>query len=268
MYVWFSTFPQNFPSAFTFTEIGFYAEKDVILHASEFSFTGMIAFNNTSANCNLSLNDCITALSPGEKELLLRESSVLSYKKGEMIIRQDFSASHLYLLESGLVTLNVFDDRRVSTVKLLTPQSFIGIMCSFAGRRLDFSATALQNSTIRLVEMDTFEQIIKTNGDFAYLFIRYISSLTNEMVHWIMRVKGRNVDGAIALILLEFSEIYQSTDFELPVTRKELASIIGYSKESVINTLSHFNKDNIIRINEKNVSILDSKRLTLISQAG
>jgi len=47
-----------------------------------------------------------------------------------------------------------------------------------------------------------------------------------------------------------------------------LASIIGYSKESVINTLSHFNKDNIIRINEKNVSILDSKRLTLISQAG
>jgi CRP-like cAMP-binding protein len=185
-----------------------------------------------------------------------------------MIIRQDFSASHLYLLESGLVTLNVFDDHRVSTVKLLTPQSFIGIMCSFAGRRLDFSATALQNSTIRLVEMDTFERITKNNGEFAFMFIRYISSLTNEMVHWIMRVKGRNVDGAIALILLEFSGIYQSEEFELPVTRKELASIIGYSKESVINTLSQFNKDNIIHIREKSVAIIDAKRLRLISQAG
>lgn len=224
--------------------------------------------NSISSNCSITLEDCLQMLSMDEKEMLYENSTVLQYSKGEMVIRQDFSASHLYLLESGLVSLNVFDDHRVATVKLLTPQSFVGIMCSFASKKLDFSATALTETTIRLVDMELFEKIIKNNGEFAYLFIRHISTLTNDMVHWIMRVKGRNVDGALAMVLVEFSAIFQQSIYELPVTRKELAGIIGYSKESVINTLSAFNKDGIINVNDKQIEILDKERLKNIINIG
>ncbi len=222
----------------------------------------------TNSGCNVTLEDCFAILKDEEKNMLYANSSLLNYRKGEMIIRQNFSASHLYLLETGIVTINVFDDHRVSTVKILTEMNFIGIMCSFAGRQLDFSATALQDSEVRLIDMDAFQSILKRNGNFAFQFIRHISTLTNDMVHWIMRIKGRNVDGALAMLLMEFASIYKSNQFELPLTRKEFAAIIGYSKESVINTLSSFNKDRIIEVKDKSVTILDIDRLNLIIQAG
>ena len=227
-------------------------------------------FIDTDKNpqCKITLNDCFSELSKEDMNYLRENSNVLHYKKSEMIIRQNFSASHLYLLEKGLVNLSVFDDHKISTVKLITPDNFIGIMCSFASKKLDFSATALQDSEVRLVEVDSFKKLLKRNGEFAYKFIRHLSTLTNEMVHWIMRIKGRNVDGALAIILTEFAEIYGSNQFDLPVTRKELASIIGYSKESVINTLSTLNRDNVISVCEKHIEILDPARLESIIQNG
>lgn len=228
----------------------------------------MVIDIDKNSQSKITLNDCFSELCKEDINYLRENSNVLPYKKGEMIVRQNFSASHLYLLEKGLVNLSVFDDHKISTVKLITPDNFIGIMCSFASKKLDFSATALQNSEVRLIEGERFKELLTRNGEFAYKFIQHISTLTNEMVHWIMRIKGRNVDGALALILTEFAEIYGSNRYDLPVTRKELASIIGYSKESIINTLSTLNKDNVINVSEKHIEIIDPTRLESIIQNG
>lgn len=217
--------------------------------------------SSISSNCSITLEDCLYVLSDQERELLYQNSSLLHFGKGEMVIRQDFSASHLYLLESGLISLNVFDDHRVSTVKLLTSQSFIGIMSSFTHNKIDFTATALQDSRIRLVEMEVFEKLIKKNGEFAYIFLRHLSELTNDMINWMVKIKGRDVCGALAMVLLEFSEIYQNDFFELPVSIKKLSGIIGFPKDDVIETLATLDRDGIVAVGEKYVEIIDSKRL-------
>jgi CRP-like cAMP-binding protein len=52
------------------------------------------------------------------------------------------------------------------------------------------------------------------------------------------------------------------------MVRQELANVLGYSKESVINTLSKFNKDNIINVSDKKIEILDMEKLIQISKLG
>ncbi|MDO9594974.1 MAG: helix-turn-helix domain-containing protein, partial [Lutibacter sp.] len=68
--------------------------------------------------------------------------------------------------------------------------------------------------------------------------------------------------------LLEFVEIYNSKTFTLPVVRKELADMLGYSKESVINTLSKFNREGIINVSDRKIEILDISKLEQISKLG
>ncbi len=57
-------------------------------------------------------------------------------------------------------------------------------------------------------------------------------------------------------------------NFELNITRKELAELSGMSTESVIRMLKRFKDDGIIAMDEKNISIIDYDKLYQISQYG
>ena len=44
--------------------------------------------------------------------------------------------------------------------------------------------------------------------------------------------------------------------------------MLGYSKESVINTLSEFNKEKIIKVSDRKIEILNINKLKQISKLG
>lgn len=54
----------------------------------------------------------------------------------------------------------------------------------------------------------------------------------------------------------------------LPLVREDLANMLGYSKESVINTLSKFNQEGILNVSVKKIEIIDYKKLENISKTG
>jgi CRP-like cAMP-binding protein len=95
-----------------------------------------------------------------------------------------------------------------------------------------------------------------------------MSGIANGLFHSMTRLSQKNIDGALSILLLDFATIYKSTTFMLPVVRKELADMLGYSKESVINTLSKFNKEGILNVNDRKIEILDLKKLKQISVLG
>lgn len=116
--------------------------------------------------------------------------------------------------------------------------------------------------------MNIIEKFIKNNGNFALNLIKHMSGVTNGVFHRITSLSQKNIDGALAMILLEFEKIYNSKSYSLPINRIELANILGYSKESVINTLSKFNKEEIINLSDRKIEILNSKKLKQISKLG
>ena len=56
--------------------------------------------------------------------------------------------------------------------------------------------------------------------------------------------------------------------FELPVSRREIAEYIGMTTENVIRTLSEFRRDKLIRINGKEIEIMDVETMKKISSFG
>ncbi|MBE9469280.1 MAG: Crp/Fnr family transcriptional regulator [Bacteroidetes bacterium] len=223
---------------------------------------------NTFQEINISADKCFDVLTDIEKQELLKSKMEIEFKAGETIIKKGFVASNILYIEEGLVRIDIETDKQSTTVNILPPKHFIGIICSFASLNFDFSAVALEKTTISLFNIKLFEKFIQQNGKFAFNFVRHLSFLSKNTIHRIARLSQKNIYGAVAILLCDFSKIYNSDSFTLPMNRKEMANIFGYSKESVINTLSKLNKDGILNVNDKKIVILDKKKLIQIGERG
>ena len=56
-------------------------------------------------------------------------------------------------------------------------------------------------------------------------------------------------------------EVFYSQEFDLPLTRKEMAEYVGMTTENVIRTLSEFRKDGILKIYGKTIQIVKMESL-------
>ena len=63
-------------------------------------------------------------------------------------------------------------------------------------------------------------------------------------------------------------EIYNSYDFELDLTRKELAELSSMSMENAVRILSEFRKDSILSVEGKRIKILELDILKKLSDIG
>ncbi len=209
-----------------------------------------------------------STLSEDERELVIENSTLVTFKKNETIIKQGYMADNILYLEKGLVKLSVDDKIRSTVFKIVADDTFVGLMCSFVKRTVDFSAVAINPSTIRLIDRDIFEGLIRNNGEFAVSVVCRMSAMTNKIVHDLIYLSHKHADGAICTILMELSFIFKSNSFQMPFTRIELADTVGYSKESVITCLSSLQRENIIKASGKNIEIIDPKRLEIIARNG
>ncbi|MGB5436921.1 MAG: Crp/Fnr family transcriptional regulator [Maribacter sp.] len=212
--------------------------------------------------------DCLNLLTDDEKQELVNNKTDIYFEPGEHIVKKGILANNVLYLTKGLVKLDIINESKQTTVTILQSHSFIGIVCCFAFRKLDFTATALTKAQVSFIGMDIFEGFIKNNGDFALSLIKHMSGMSNQLLHRLTSLSQKNIDGALAYVLLDFRSIFNADAFELPMSRVELANMLDYSKESVINTLSKFNKEGIITVDDRKIKILDRNNLEQICKLG
>ena len=107
------------------------------------------------------------------------------------------------------------------------------------------------------------------NAMFTMDLMIHISEATDKIILENLAIKRKHLKGRVAHVLLYFADyIYGSDEFELPISRREIAEYIGMTTENVIRTLSEFRKDKIIKIFGKDILISDKKRLEGISEFG
>jgi CRP-like cAMP-binding protein len=211
---------------------------------------------------------CLNELTPKEQNELIANKTDIEFEPGEIIVKRGLSVSHVLYLIDGLVKLEFVNDGKLSTVGLIHSHQFIGIICCFAFEKFDFTVTALEKTKVSFIDKNVFENFIKTNPGFALNLIKHMSGVSNGLLHRITNLSQKNIDGALSIILLDFADLYKSDKFKLPMVRKELANMLGYSKESVINTLSKFNREGILKVSDRNIEIVHKSTLIQISKIG
>ncbi|NLA15121.1 MAG: Crp/Fnr family transcriptional regulator [Bacteroidales bacterium] len=209
-----------------------------------------------------------THLTPEELNELLDSSVLVNYDKNDVIIKQGSLASQILALEQGMVKLNFRESQKDTTFGFSTQGDFIGLMCSFVKKKLEFSAIAITPCQVRVFNRDLFEDLIGRNGAFAIYMVTMMSELINVAVHKLITLSHRNAGGALATFLLNLVKVFGSEQMVLPFTREEIANTLGYSRESIINTLQEFQRDGFISISGKNLEVLNRSALGSIAEKG
>lgn len=208
-------------------------------------------------------------LSATELGILSNNCAQSVFKKGDIIIKQNSLSTNVVYVKSGLVKLHVDGPRKEMILRIVKAPSYLCLPSSLGDKVNHFSATALENTSVCFIDLNTFRQFIYTNGDFAYQLIIDLSRTQIQSFHTCVNNAQKHSAGKVADALLFFSEeIYKNPSFVLPVSRLDMSDITGTTRESVSRILSDFHNDNIIRLEGKRVTILNASRLKQISEKG
>jgi CRP/FNR family transcriptional regulator len=217
----------------------------------------------TCEECSLS-QAFFHALNPESVISYCSSKTEQSYPAGTRVIQQGEPIRHFIYLQSGLVKL---ERKNTLTgvnqiISFNRPKDFITLMDIFGETQYSYSITTLEESTFCIFDLEGIRQLIQTNAQFGYRIIDIIGRETNKVINNLLLIVEKRLYGKVAHLLLFFADnIYQSDQFELPISRKEIAEHLGLSIETVIRTLSEFRKDKLIKVYGKGIEIIDKEGL-------
>jgi CRP-like cAMP-binding protein len=212
----------------------------------------------------------VQLLNEKEREMLRENCNIVRFNKKDIIFRQNTRTSHIMIIISGLVKIyKEGRGLRQIILKLSLPGNYIGILSVLGDQIHQYSASAIEASDICFIDINAFRNIIMENGKYGLKLLSLISQEGLFIFKRLINQTHKQLPGRIADVLLYFShDVFNSSKFTLPLTRRELAELAGTTKESFIRTLTEFKNDKIIRLNGPEVEIISHDIINTLSEFG
>lgn len=210
---------------------------------------------------------CFEYLTSEEQELVNKNRIELSYKKGEILAKQGTFASHIIFLNEGLVKVYLEGRPKDLILKIVPSNHLIGLPSIYDGNnRFIYSVATYSASTVSLIDISLFKQLLHNNSRFATKIINILNEDTALIYGRFFCLTMKQSHGRVADILLCLANrVYKAPKFELAISRNDLADLTGLASESVIRILKEFKDERLISIEGKIIHILDGEGLERIS---
>ncbi|EOR24675.1 cAMP-binding protein, partial [Niallia nealsonii AAU1] len=166
------------------------------------------------------------------------------FKKGEMIIEEGEISTSLFIIHSGKVKLSKLTVQgKEQIVHLLTDGDFFGESNLFHDDIvMNLSCHALEDTKICLLKKTDFDQIMANNPDISFKLLKTITKRLSHTEDLARTLATKDPEVRIADMLLEFCEKFGSENqntvlIKLPITREEISSYVGLTRETISRKL-------------------------------
>ncbi|WP_462279776.1 Crp/Fnr family transcriptional regulator [Salinivirga cyanobacteriivorans] len=194
----------------------------------------------------------------------------LQFKKGETIAKQGAFITHILYLKKGMVKLYKEVDYRSNLIfSIHRTGKLLGMASLFGSEHFQYSIAALEDSFVCAIDRKVVEDLIARNGKFAAKVLESVNLDLQLCRDKMVSLTMKQLNGRLADTLLYLSyDVYNKDEFELSLSRKDLAEMSGMSTMSVVRTLQEFQKEGYIENENHNIKIIDKKALHDLSQTG
>ena len=217
-----------------------------------------------------SSSQCFQELVPEELEYLKAEKKQIAYQRGETICKQGAFAPYVLYVVDGLVKVYIELSRnRQKAIRLLKTGDFIAFQAVFGESAYQYTASAVKDSTICMINKDALKKMLFENKDFAFRLVarNYLSE--NHLLETIKDTIQKQMPGKLASALLYLSSPQFGNESVFPyLTRKDLADFAGITTESTVKILKEFEQDGLIKTDGKDIEIVKKERLEDVSLHG
>lgn len=191
----------------------------------------------------------------------------VSYKKGEIIYRQGDASDSLYIIHCGKVRIyRLSESGKEQILRILNPGDFTGELALFKEGTHEAYAEAMVDTSICLINRNDLQQFLMKYPSISLRILSEFSKRLEQSEKQTARFATENVETRIALFLAECIEKnHESNVIELPMTKKDLASYLGTTPETLSRKLTDFEKEGYIKQkSNKLIEIVDLDGLLLV----
>ena len=217
--------------------------------------------------------DMCQPLSDEQREYLMSNFTIQSYKKNEVIYCEGEAPTHLMCLLSGKV--KIYKDGvggRSQIIRVIKPVEYFGYRAHFAKEDYLTAAAAFESSTICLIPMEIIMNLISQNTELAMFFIRQLSIDLGIADERTVNLTQKHIRGRLAESLIFLKDSYgveeDGSTLSIYLSREDLANLSNMTTSNAIRTLSNFSNERLISIDGRKIKIIDEEKLKKISKIG
>ena len=221
------------------------------------------------ATCPVRDSAACAALTPEERAELAAAGRFVFLKRGETLFAAGDESDRCATLVEGALKVTSFDREGTERIlALVHPAGFVGeLFTPFAHH----DVVALTNSRLCLFGRGEFEAALHRYPALAETLLRRAREDLYETRELMALMGRRSADAKVAGLLLAFaraasdSTCNRTRRFELPLTRGEMAGLLGLTIETVSRQLTTLEREGVIRRRgPRGIELADPARLEML----
>lgn len=227
----------------------------------------------TNVDLSKALSEIWDYLTDEQRELLLENTLVRTFRKGEFIYHADEESVYMMCVLKGRVKLEKYGvSGRNQIMRMLRPYQYFGYRSYFAGQGHVTEAVAMEPTVIACVSMNIIEQIVEVNGRFSLFFIRTLAVDLGESDQRTVNLTQKHIRGRLADSIVFLIEKYgmeaDGCTINIYLNREDLAALSNMTTSNAIRTLSTFVTEGILLVDGRRIKVLNLDKLKHINACG
>jgi CRP/FNR family transcriptional regulator len=234
---------------------------------------------NCHTNPNVSCGDCrlgelclpiaLDVAEIGRLDEIVKRGRPL--KKGDYLYRQGDDFRSVYAIRAGsFKSYKTAWDGSEQVTGLYLPGEIVG-MDGISSNHHDSSAVALETGSVCEIPFAQLESLSTKIPSLQGRFFRLMGQEISNDQQMMTLLSSNSAEERVASLLLSISSRnhrrhLSPTQFRLPMTRAEIGSYLGITLETVSRIFSRMQKQALIKVDNKEVEVLDMQALKAIAR--
>ena len=188
-------------------------------------------------------------------------SSILEYRKGQVIYGHNQSSSNIYLIIDGKVKVcRLADDGQQVVVDIYQTDEFFGESAFLSSIPRDEEAVAIEGTKVMTWSTGEIEDLAARRPRLAIALLQILALRSREYGHRIKSFSVDNISRRLAQTLIRFSRrLGQSADDGsvqmMPFTHELLSQYVGTSREIVTHYMNQFRRQGYVHYSRKGITL-------------
>jgi CRP/FNR family transcriptional regulator, cyclic AMP receptor protein len=202
-------------------------------------------------------------LSPREIDHLLTYARVESYPAGTEIYAKGSPGHYMMAVLRGTAKMiSVSSEGKEIVLNTMNPGEIFGEIALLDGGERSADAIAMTNCELLVLNRRDFMPVLENHADICLMLLRILCKRLRHTSEQVEDVLFRHLEARIAKALLQLAEGsgragIHGVSLDLHLSQRDLANVVGCSRESVNKQLQVWHKAGLIEVGKGSILIRD-----------
>ncbi|MER2063388.1 MAG: Crp/Fnr family transcriptional regulator [Alkalibacterium sp.] len=229
--------------------------------------------HNHKHTCAMSHKGCVSLvpifnhLDAAQMDEIMEAVKAQSFKKGELVYRAGDKSDVLTIVNKGSLRIyRLSESGKEQLVRVLRPGEFTGELALFNEKVHENYAEAMEATSVCQITRSDLQALLVKYPSISLKILQELSTRVDQSEQQATRFTTESTEQRLALYLADLlGPDNESNIVTLPLTKKDLASYIGTTPETVSRKLKELEEMNLIkRISSSKIKILDEDNLLFL----